>query len=83
MNDFDAYLELIILMGIVICTPFFWRACYTLGKLFIIKFFPPTTITLEIQKSDGEIELRKVDLSDYKELTKDLLLSTGKSVPNE
>jgi hypothetical protein len=76
MTESDAFLQLIIMAGLVASMPFFWRTCQTMGKLIVVNFSPPKTISLEIKNLDGSIETREVDLSDSDELTKSLLIST-------
>lgn len=78
MSEYDAYLSLIIMLGLIISSPFFYRACYLLGKLFIVKFLPPKFIVLEVKRIDGSIEVTKVPLVGNEELVGALLASTGK-----
>ena len=80
MTDTDAYLQLIAMAGLIISTPFFCRVCFSLGQLFIVKFFPPKFLTIEVKYLDGKIENRKVNIHDNKALTEALLMSTGKRI---
>jgi hypothetical protein len=78
MSEYDAYLSLIIMLGLLISLPFFYRVCFQLGKLFVVKFFPPKYITLEIKRLDGTTEKTNIALEDNDALVKALLASTGR-----
>lgn len=80
MSEFEAYTNLVIMGGLVLSMPFFYRACYTLGKLIIVKFFPPKYVNIEIKKNNGTIELVKIKITDDKALTKALLQATGRKI---
>ena len=49
-------------------------------KIFIVKFFPPKFITIEIKKDNGEIVNEIVDFEDDEALVEALLRSTGKVI---
>lgn len=78
MSEYDAYLSLIVMLGLLVSSPFFYRLCFFLGKLFIVNFFPPKHITLEIKMLDGKTVRTKVSLEDNDALVRALLNSTGR-----
>ncbi|NQY07765.1 MAG: hypothetical protein HRT68_16600 [Flavobacteriaceae bacterium] len=80
MSETDAYLQLIAMSGLILSIPFFWRVCFSLGKLFIVKFFPPKYLTIEIENLNGEIKKKRVNINDNKALIEALLLSTGERI---
>tara|TARA_R110002050_G_scaffold158063_2_gene286858 strand:+ start:1778 stop:2023 length:246 start_codon:yes stop_codon:yes gene_type:complete len=78
MTEYEAYIKLIMMLGLVLSMPFFYRACFLFGKIIIVKFFPPKYLTVEVKKIDGTIELTKVNIDDNKALVNALLQSTGR-----
>ena len=38
MSEFEAYTSLIIMVGLVLFMPFFYRVCYVFGKHIVDKF---------------------------------------------
>lgn len=80
MTEYEAYIQLIMMLGLVISMPFFYRACFLVGKLFILKFFPPKYLTIEVKHLDGSVELTKVKISDNEALVNALLHSTGRQL---
>lgn len=80
MTEYEAYIQLIMMLGLVISMPFFYRVCFLIGKLFVLKFFPPKYLTVEVKRLDGSIELTKVKISDNEALVDALLHSTGRQL---
>lgn len=78
MTDYEAYIKLLMMLGLILSMPFFYRLCFLLGKLFIIKFFPPKFLTIEVEHIDGSIELKKVRIADNEALVDAILHSTGR-----
>ena len=60
--------------------PFLWRFCCVVSKLFIVTFFPPKFITIEIEKDNGEVVEEVVCLEDGDALVEAILRSTGKVI---
>ncbi|WP_434927986.1 hypothetical protein [Shewanella sp. HL-SH2] len=80
MTEYEAYIKLIMMLGLVLSMPFFYRVCFLLGKIFILKFFPPKYLTIEVKRLDGSVELTKVKISDNEALVDALLHSTGRQL---
>jgi len=80
MTETEAYLELLFYLGVILSLPFFWRACYLFGRLFVTYVFPPKTITIEVKKTNGQTVKEKVIIADNEALVNALLQSTGKRI---
>lgn len=80
MTESEAYLQLFTIIGLIMTAPFLWRIGFLVGKIFIVKFFPPKFITIEIKKDNGEIVNEIVDFEDDEALVEALLRSTGKVI---
>ena len=80
MSETEAYLQIIAMVGLMLLIPFFWRICIVLGKAIIIYGFPAKTITLEIQKADGQIKKIKVNTEDDDALIEAILNCSGRIV---
>lgn len=80
MTEYEAYIQLIMMLGLVISMPFFYRVCFLIGKILILKFFPPKYLTIEVKRLDGSIELTKVNISDNEALVNALIHSTGRQL---
>jgi len=78
MFEANAYLNIILTISFLCSAPFLWRVCCVVGKLFIVIFFPPKFVTIEIEKDNGEIVNEVIDLNDGEALVEALLRSTGK-----
>jgi hypothetical protein len=53
MTELEAYTQLTLIAGSIMVLPLVWRVFHKLGQLFIIKFFPPKYIKIEIQEESG------------------------------
>lgn len=73
MSETEAYTQLALMIGILLCIPFLWRLFFSLGKSLMEHFFPPEFITIEIKKLDGTIETKKVKFEDGVEIIESLL----------
>ncbi len=78
MSEYEAYFQLIMMIGIVFSMPFFYRVCFLLGKFITLHFFPPKYLTVQIVKSEGDVQLTKVKIDDNKALVEALLQATEK-----
>ncbi|MBM7073959.1 hypothetical protein JQC92_18285 [Shewanella sp. 202IG2-18] len=78
MTELEAWTQIVIMLSALLSLPFVCRIGYAIGKLFIIKFIPLKRITIEIKRTDGTIEIVKVNASDNKALVNALLHSTGR-----
>ena len=70
MTELEAYAQLTLILGSIMILPFIFRLFYVLGQLFVIKFFPPKYITLELKKASGEKVVQKIPADDAKKLIK-------------
>lgn len=80
MTETEAYLQIFTIIGLIMLAPFLWRICFLVGKLFIVTFFPPKFITIEIKKANGDIASETISLEDDEALVDALLRSTGKVI---
>jgi hypothetical protein len=80
MTETEAYLQLFTIIGLIMSVPFLWRICFLAGKLFIVKFFPPKFIIIEIKKANGDVVNETISLEDDEALVDALLRSTGKAI---
>lgn len=76
MTESEAYLQLALIIGTLMCVPFLWHFFYSLGKALVNHFFPPEFITIEIKKLNGTIEVKKVKFEESEEII-DALLEGG------
>lgn len=73
MSETEAYTQLALMIGILLCIPFLWRFFFSLGKSMVQHFFPPKFLTIETKKLDGTIEIKKVKFDDGVEIIESLL----------
>jgi hypothetical protein len=80
MTEIDAYMQLLFMAGVILSLPFVWHVFSALGKLFIINFFPPKYINIEIQDEQGKKHIRKVVIANNQELIDALSQATGRII---
>ena len=80
MTESEAYLDLFLILGILLTLPFIWRLFTALGEAFVVKFFPPKTITFEIKLASGKTTTKKVNLENDKELIDTILSQNGRVI---
>jgi len=80
MTDFQAYMQLLFMAGVILSLPFIWHVCSALGKLIIINYFPPKFIDIEIQDEHGKKYIRKVEVANNEELIDALSQATGRII---
>ena len=73
MTDTEAYTQLALMIGIILCVPFVWRFFFSLGRSLVMHFSPPKFLTIETKKLDGTIETKKVKFDDGVEIIESLL----------
>lgn len=77
MSDNEAYLQLVIMVGILLCLPYFCRVFYILGQVIVAKYFPPKYLKIEILDEFGGKRVVKVNLDNSEELVNTLLKVRG------
>ena len=80
MTEVEAYMELALYLGIILSLPFIFRVFKMLGKFAVIYFFPPKTITFEIQLLDGSLVHKEIRISDNKALIDAVLNNSGRVI---
>ena len=80
MSEYEAYTQLIMMIGLVISVPFFIKTCLIIGKFLALYLFPPKYLTVEVTRVDGTVEVTKVKIDDNKALVEALLKSTGRVI---
>ena len=80
MTETQAYIELVLYLGTILSLPFIFRVFSALGKLAVIFFFPPKTVTFEIKLKNGHVVKKKVNIADNKELIDTILSSNGRVI---
>lgn len=73
MTETEAYTQLALIIGILLCIPFAWRFFFGLGRSLIQHFFPPKFIIIETKKLDGAVEVNKVKFEDGVKIVESLL----------
>ncbi|TMO72737.1 hypothetical protein CWC17_13000 [Pseudoalteromonas sp. S3785] len=73
MSETEAYIQLIAMVGILLCLPYCGYVFYNIGKLITAKLFPPKYLFIEITDEEGLVRIEKIDLEDNQELIKKLL----------
>ncbi len=73
MTETEAYIQLIYMVGIVLCLPYLlFRLAPALAKIVAARFFPPKFIDVEIVEGDRTIK-KRISLEDDDELVSALL----------
>ncbi|WP_289096652.1 hypothetical protein [uncultured Pseudoalteromonas sp.] len=79
MSETEAYIQLIIMVGIILCLPYIWVSVIpTVAKIISAKFFPPKFIDVEIIDGD-HITFKRINLENDEELINALLSVEGKT----
>lgn len=73
MSETEAYLQLIVMVGILACLPYCGYVFYNIGRWLTAKLFPPKYLKIEITDESGNTRIVKIDLDDDEELVKKLL----------
>ncbi|MEG3756879.1 hypothetical protein V5096_02860 [Pseudoalteromonas carrageenovora] len=79
MSETEAYIQLIAMVGILLCLPYCGYVFYNIGRWATAKLFPPTYLTIEITDETGTIRFERIDLKNDEELVNKLLLARGAS----
>ncbi|MCK8137314.1 hypothetical protein [Pseudoalteromonas sp. 2CM28B] len=79
MSEIEAYIQLIAMVGILLCLPYCGYVFYNIGRWLTAKFFPPKYLTIEITGENGTVRFERIDLKDDEELVEKLLLARGAS----
>ncbi|WP_394493553.1 hypothetical protein [Shewanella sp. ENK2] len=79
MTENEAYIQLLIMLSLILSLPFFYRVCYTIGKIVMVKYFPPKYVNIEVVENN-ETTISKVNIDDNKALIDALLKSTGRKL---
>ena len=77
MSETEAYIQLIAMVGILLCLPYCGFVFYSIGKLVAAKLFPPKYLKIEITDESGNTRTVTIDLDDDRELVKKLLSTKG------
>lgn len=83
MSEFEAYIQLIMMIGLVLSMPFFYKICLVLGKFMALTLFPPEHLTIEVTKVDGSVEVTKVKIDDNQALVEAIIKSNWRQMIND
>ncbi|MDQ2043428.1 hypothetical protein NRL14_06755 [Pseudoalteromonas sp. 20-92] len=78
MSETETYIQLIAMVGILLCLPYCGYVFYNMGRWVTAKLFPPKYLKIEITDESGNTRIVKIDLDDDEEIVKKLL-NTGSS----
>lgn len=67
------YLHILMIVGVLMSTPLIFKVFKLLGKLIVVKFWPVTSIELEIVEENGLVNTKTIKLSNTDELVTALL----------
>lgn len=73
MTETEAYSQLALIIGILLCIPFLWKFFFSLGKSLAVHFFPKKFLIIETKNLDGSTEIKKVKVEDGVEIIESLL----------
>lgn len=79
MSETEAHIQVIAMVGILLCLPYCGYVFYNIGRWLTVKLFPPQHLTIEITDENGTVRFEQIDLKDDEELVNKLLLARGAS----
>ncbi|MFM2590057.1 hypothetical protein [Vibrio sp. TBV020] len=71
--EVQMYLHIIVVVGVILSTPYIFRVFALLGKYIGMKLYPTTTVELEYKGADGLLQTKIVKLDDDDELVQALI----------
>ena len=77
MSETQAYLQLIAMICILLCMPYWGYVFFNLSKWVTAKLFPAKFLQIEIINETGETRIVKIDIENEEELVEKLLCARG------
>lgn len=75
--EVQMYLHILVILGVIMSTPYIFKIFALLGKLIGMKMFPTTTLSLEYEDNTGKRHTKVVKMADTERLVDILVHSKG------
>ncbi|CAH7438018.1 hypothetical protein VCHA42O253_20274 [Vibrio chagasii] len=75
--EVQMYLHILVVLGVIMSTPYIFKVFALLGKLVGMKMFPTTRLSLEYEDINGKHHTKVVQIADTEQLVDILVHSKG------
>lgn len=65
--------HIMIVIGGIIATPYLMKLAYSIARYVTVRFYPVTTIVIQVKDCDGNVKEKKIKLSNSHELAQAIL----------